>query len=114
MPRKRTQTPFKDLVAVFERLEQTSSSLAMIDILAEFLPKLTPAEIKMTAYLLRGEVGPSFVASEFGLAQNMVIRALAQAYQQTEDRIKNAFFKAGDLGLVAKDQIGRASCRERV
>jgi DNA ligase-1 len=103
MPRKSTQTSFKDLVAVFETLEQTSSSLAMIDTLAEFLPHLTPTEVKMTAYLLRGEVGPTFVAFEFGLAQNMVIRALGQAYQQTEDRIKKAFFKAGDLGLVAKD-----------
>jgi DNA ligase-1 len=102
MPRTRKQTPFKDLVAVFEKLERTSSSLTMIDTLAEFLPKLTPDEVKETAYLLQGEVGPSFAAPEFGMAQNMIVRALAQAYQLPEEKIRKAFSRSGDLGLVGE------------
>ncbi|MGE5445366.1 MAG: DNA ligase, partial [Ignavibacteriales bacterium] len=69
----------------------------------EFLPNLSPQEIKITAYLLRGEVGPSFEALEFNLAQNMVIRALTQAYQLPEQKIKIALFKFGDLGIVAEN-----------
>ncbi|MGE5446358.1 MAG: hypothetical protein ACM3SR_17485, partial [Ignavibacteriales bacterium] len=74
MQKRHKQTRFKELAAAFEKLEYTDSSNAMVNILAEFLPNLSPQEIKITAYLLRGEVGPSFEALEFNLAQNMVIR----------------------------------------
>jgi len=40
------QTKFSKLAEIFARLEKTASSLAMIDILADFFPKISPEEAK--------------------------------------------------------------------
>jgi hypothetical protein len=40
------QTAFKELAAAFEKLEQTPSSTAMVDLLARFLPKFSPQVVK--------------------------------------------------------------------
>ena len=94
-------TAFKDLAGVFEQLEQTSSSITMIEILARFLPKLSPQEARMTAYLLSGKVGPSFSAPEFGMAGKMIIRAITQAFDVPATRVATMAVKLGDLGAVA-------------
>ncbi|MGZ4988590.1 MAG: hypothetical protein ACXWBP_11125, partial [Limisphaerales bacterium] len=95
-------TPFKDLARVFERLEQTSSNTTMIEILARFLPKLSPQEARMIAYLLSGKVGPSFSAPEFGMAEKMIVRAIAQAFDVPAIRVTSLMVKLGDLGAVAE------------
>jgi hypothetical protein len=53
-------TLFRNLAALFDKLESTSSSKAMIAALARFLPTLSPEEVQMTAYLLAGRIGPTF------------------------------------------------------
>jgi DNA ligase-1 len=100
-------TAFKELAAVFEKLEQTSSSTAMIDILARFLPKVSPQEARIAAYLLSGKVGPSFSAPEFGMAEKMVARAMAEAFGVPLTRITRMAVGAGDMGLVAERLTAR-------
>jgi len=96
------QTKFSKLAEVFARLEKTASSLAMIDILADFFPKISPEEAKISAYLLRGELTPPYEGLEIGLADKMVIRAIALAQNSTNEKIESLFNKAGDLGLVVE------------
>jgi len=93
-------TKFSKLVEVFDRLEKTSSSLAMIDILADFFPKISPEEAKISAYLLRGEVSPSYQGLEIGLADKMVMRAISRVANIDIEKVKSLFKKTGDLGLV--------------
>jgi DNA ligase-1 len=100
-------TPFKDLARVFERLEQTSSNTMMIETLARFLPKLSPQEARMTAYLLSGKVGPSFSAPEFGMAEKMIVRAITQAFDVPATRVASMAAKLGDLGAVAESLNAR-------
>ncbi|MGA2393001.1 MAG: ATP-dependent DNA ligase [Candidatus Lustribacter sp.] len=93
---------FKELALVFERLGATSSSTAMIGILARFLPRLSPQEVRETAYLLSGKVGPSFSAPEFGMADKLIARAMAQAFGVPVERIDTMAVRSGDLGDVAE------------
>ncbi|MFA5098759.1 MAG: ATP-dependent DNA ligase [Candidatus Paceibacterota bacterium] len=93
---------FSKLAEIFARLESTASSLAMIDILAEFFPKISPEEAKISAYLLRGELTPPYEGLEIGLADKMVIRALALAQKSTNEKIESLFNKTGDLGSVVE------------
>jgi DNA ligase-1 len=99
---KRKGAFFRELAKTFEKLETTSSNLKIIDILATFLPKLTPEEVRMTAHLLRGEIAPSYEALEFGVAEKMAIRAIAKASDVSTDRVERLFARSGDLGLVAE------------
>lgn len=102
----RGSTPFKDLATLFAHLERTSSSTAMIDSLARFLPKLSPEDVRITAYLLSGKVGPSFSAPEFGMAEKLVTRAVAEVFDAPIARVAHMATRSGDLGLVAERLAG--------
>ncbi|KKT39556.1 MAG: putative DNA ligase [Candidatus Collierbacteria bacterium GW2011_GWF1_44_12] len=65
---------FKDFVVYLERLEKTSSRLAITDILVELLRKLEAGESRVAMYLIVGRVAPDFEPIEFGMAVKMVIR----------------------------------------
>ena len=96
------QTKFSKLAEIFARLEKTASNLAMIDILADFFPKISPEEAKISAYLLRGELTPPYEGLEIGLADRMVIRAIALGQNSTNEKIESLFNKTGDLGSVVE------------
>lgn len=97
---------FKRLAQVFETLEQTSSSTAMIDVLARFLKTLAPKEARITAYLLSGKVGPSFSAPEFGMAEKMVARAVAQSFGVSIPSVTHLSVRSGDMGIVVQRLSG--------
>lgn len=98
-----TDTKLSKLVEVFARLEKISSSLAMIDILADFFPKISPQEAKIAAYLLRGELGPSYEGLEIGLANKMVIQVISRLENIDIEKVESLFKKRGDLGLIVEE-----------
>lgn len=99
----RPAVAFRDLALVFEKLEHTSSSTTMIEILARVLPTLAPHEARIAAYLLSGNVGPSYSAPEFGIADKLAARAVAQAYDVSLARVDRMSVRAGDIGAVAEE-----------
>lgn len=98
--------PFRDLAEVFQRLERTSSSTTLVTVLADFLSKLDPDEVKAVAYLLRGEMAPPFESLEIGMAERMVARAVADAYAVPIQRVDRLLMTTGDLGTVAETLAG--------
>jgi DNA ligase-1 len=95
-----SKTKFLKLAELFARLEKISSNLAMTDLLADFFLKISPEEAKIAAYLLRGELSPSYEGLEIGLADKMVMRAISRVANIEIEEIKSLFKKTGDLGLV--------------
>lgn len=99
---------FIELAGYFQELEKTRSRNAITEIIAESL-KLTPVEeIGLVAYLLMGELGPLFNRVDFSLAEKMVMRAIARAYEVDLNLVWGEFKVLGDLGTVAtkfKSQI---------
>ena len=99
----KNKTPFKKLAEVFRELEETSSSLKMIDILAGFLKELSAEEARIAAHLLRGEVAPSYRGLELGLAEKLVMRAVSLSTEVSSHKIETVYNKKGDLGLVVEE-----------
>jgi len=99
-------TPFRELAEVFQKLEQTSSNTALTTILATLLSRLSPDEARAVAYLLRGEVAAPFESLEIGMAERMALRAVADAYGTSEQRLEKLLAKAGDLGTAAQGLAG--------
>jgi len=97
---------FSELAEVFQKLEHTSSSSALVAILAAFLSRLNPDEAKAVAYLLRGEVAAPFESLELGMAERMVARAMKIAYAASEQRAAKLLAVAGDLGTAAERLAG--------
>jgi len=74
----------------------------MVEILADLFTKAKDGEIDKICYLIQGRVAPLFQAIEFGIADKMMIRAIAQAYGVTGGKVLAAFGRLGDLGVTAE------------
>lgn len=61
----------------------------------------------MAAYLLSGKVGPSFAAPEFGMAEAMIARAVAQAFDVPPERVRRMAVRSGDMGAVSEELDSR-------
>lgn len=94
---------FKDLALYFEKLEETSSRLTLIEILSELFGKVEKEEIGMVTYLLQGRVAPFFSPTEIGMADKNVAAALGLAYDEEKEHVLKLNSKLGDMGLVAQE-----------
>ena len=97
---------FVELVQYLEKLEGTSSRLAITDILVELLKKLGQEEVEKAVYLMLGELAPKFRKKEFNMAEKMVIRAIARVAGKGEAEITSAYKVSGDLGQVVQKVTG--------
>lgn len=92
---------FATLAQYFERLEKTSSRLALIDILSELFKSVESAEeIEKICYLVQGRIAPFFEALEIGMAERTVAQAIATAYGVDKEDVLTQFDHLGDMGLA--------------
>ncbi len=94
---------FSTLATYFERLEQTSSRLSMIDILADLFRNTKSEEIDKVMYLLQGRVAPFFEPIEIGIADKTAASALAGEFNIDRDLVLKEYANKGDLGIVAQE-----------
>jgi DNA ligase 1 len=94
---------FKKLSEYFSKLESTSSRNSMVEILAELFKETPAKEIDKVVYLTQGRVAPLYEPIEFGMAEKMVIKAMALAYETPLEKVTVDFKKTGDLGEVAQN-----------
>lgn len=92
---------FSDLAIYFEKLEATSSRLALIDILADLFKNTANEEIDKVTYLLQGRIAPFFAVREIGMADKMVAQSIGEAFGLTKAEVLTHYNQKGDLGLVA-------------
>ncbi|OGE18294.1 DNA ligase [Candidatus Daviesbacteria bacterium RIFCSPHIGHO2_12_FULL_37_11] len=97
---------FSKLSQYFEKLESTSSRLALIDILAELFGEVSKDEVGMVSYLLQGRVAPFYKPIEMGMSEKLVAQAMARAYGVEREEILKDYGKVGDLGKVAENLSG--------
>jgi DNA ligase-1 len=94
---------FVSLAHTFEKLEKTSSRLALIAILAELFRSIErPDEVEKVCYLVQGRVAPFFEALETGMAEKTVARSVAIAYHIPLEHVVTLYATLGDMGLVAE------------
>jgi len=77
----------------------------MTKILAELFRKAGSDEIGEICYLLQGRVAPLYEAIEFGIADKLMIRAIAKASATDDKEVLRVYKKLGDLGNTAQEII---------
>ncbi len=96
---------FKPLVETFEQMEQTSSRISLTELLVTLLKK-TPADvIDKVTYLIQGKIYPDYEGIEMGIAEKMVIRAIAGSSGKDILEIERIYQKAGDLGDATREAM---------
>jgi DNA ligase-1 len=94
---------FRELATYLDRLEKTPSRLEITRILTELFKKSDAGEIDKVVYLSLGILAPNYEGVLLNLAEKMMIRTLAKAYQKNTDEVLGLFKKIGDIGNVAQE-----------
>ena len=89
----------------FEQMEQTSSRLALTEYLVALLKKTPPAIIDKVTYLIQGKLYPDYEGIELGVAEKMVVRAIASSSGKDQPQIERIYQKTGDLGDAAGEAM---------
>lgn len=93
---------FKNLATYFLKIEETSSRLAMTELLADLFKKIGADEIDKVLYLLQGRVAPLFIKVDFQLGEKMLIKGLVQALHVERELFVTTYNKIGDLGKTVE------------
>jgi DNA ligase-1 len=96
---------FRELADTYERLEAISSRLEMTWILAEAFRRFEPQDIRMAVYLTQGQLYPDFHPLKLGMADKLVLKAIAFASGAGEREVQELMLREGDPGLVAQRVI---------
>ncbi len=104
---------FSKLAEYFEKLEQTSSRLSLIEILSELFKKLDANEVPLVAYLLQGRICPFYEAVEIGMAEKSVAGAMARAYGVDRQEALKELDRQGDIGKAAQVLAEKAEVKNK-
>lgn len=94
---------FEKFSEFLQKLEKTTSRLKITEILAQLLKEAGLEEIDKICYLSLGQLAPLYAGIEFNLAEKMMIKALAQSFNLSEEQTKKFYKNLGDLGDVAAE-----------
>ncbi len=104
---------FSELAGYLQKLEKTSSRNEITQILADLFKKSTAGEIDKTVYLVLGELAPNYEGVVLNIAERMMLRIIAQAYDEDINKIKLLYKKEGDLIKVITFYPGRRNQYEK-
>ncbi|MFL6511773.1 MAG: ATP-dependent DNA ligase [Nitrososphaera sp.] len=96
---------FISLVDTFEQMEQTSSRIALTGHLVTLLKKTPASIIDKVTYLIQGKLYPDYEGIEMGVAEKMVIRAIASSSGKDVSEIVQVYQKTGDLGEATREAM---------
>ncbi len=96
---------FKELAAVFEKIEAKTSRLAITDDLAALFKECSPREAKHVAYLIQGILAPQHEGIQIGMADKMTVRSISLVSGKSAGEIESLYRKTGDLGIVARELL---------
>jgi DNA ligase 1 len=93
---------FSEFAAHLDQLEATSSRNELVRILSEVYRACSEDELEPITYLLQGRLAPFFEPVEIGLAERLLITAIATAYGVPKEEVSKLYREVGDLGVTAE------------
>jgi len=93
---------FREAADYFSKIENVSSRLDMMAILAELLNKADAQDISKSVYLLQGRIAAPYQQLEIGFGEKLVMEAIGNTYGYSRSEIDAKYKEKGDLGLVAE------------
>ena len=102
---------FSELARYYQKLEDVSSRLKMIDIMADIFKNADKDEIKSIIYMTEGVLAPAFEGLDFGVAEKLLEEAIAVATGMDKGEVEKAYKKYGDMGIAAQELISQSKLR---
>lgn len=98
---------YEEIVRIYDKIARTTKRLEMTDHLVELFSRVDPEEIGRVVYLTQGKVYPDFIPYELGIAEKMVIKAIASTSGLGDSEIERLWKEKGDMGHVAEEAVER-------
>lgn len=99
---------FLVLAQYFQKLEEISSRLQMMNILAKLFEEIKdPNDARMVAHLILGEIHPPYVGLELGMSERLIIRSISLASGYDVSVIDRRLGEVGDIGKIAEEFISK-------
>lgn len=98
---------YSRLVETYEFLEATSARLKKVEGIASLLEETPPQLLERVTLLIQGTLFPAWDARELGIANQLMVKAIAQVAGYPESEVVKRFSKEGDLGLVIESLVKR-------
>ena len=95
------ETSFQHLIELFLKLEKTTSHKKIIDQIASYFEKINVSDVKNSAYLVLGDIGPKFEDNDLGIGDKTALISIAQAFRRNKQEVEKIFEQQGDLGDTA-------------
>ncbi|XP_060241533.1 DNA ligase 1 isoform X3 [Meriones unguiculatus] len=100
------KVPFLAVARTFEKIEEVSARLKMIETLSNLLRSvvaLSPPDLLPVLYLSLNCLGPPQQGLELGIGDGVLLKAVAQATGRHLESIRAEVAEKGDVGLVAEN-----------
>lgn len=101
---------FTDFSLTLQKLEKTSSRLEITAILSELFEKTTKDEIQEVVYLSLGILAPNYESILLNLAEKMILKSIAVAYNVPDTEVLKLYKTNGDVGETAKSFSKSSKC----
>src|SRR3989338_2224854 len=98
---------YKDLVAVYEKLESTTKRLEKTYYVAKLLRDSNDKDLPVLILLLQGVIFPAWEEKKIGVASRLVLKAINVATGIEAKKIEQEWKQTGDLGKVAENLVAR-------
>ena len=95
------------LADAYEKLESIAAKLEKTHIISKLLTEAPKDMLPKIVLLIDGRVFPMWSEEELGVANQLMIRAIAKSYGIRSDEIVKNFKKTGDLGRTAEELAGK-------
>ncbi len=93
---------FSRLTEVYTRLDGMSGRLEMTDAVAEFISEVPDGILSTVLLFMRGTPFPPWSSMELGIADKLMVKALASVSGVTESEVNDLIRETGDIGSVAE------------
>ena len=95
--------PFSMLSEAFQKMEVTSSRIALTEILIELFKRTPPQLMDDVVYLIQGKLYPDFVGLELGVGEKLLLKAISLATGVSPGEVEKLYKRLGDVGKAAED-----------
>ena len=94
---------YEELANIYSELGKTTKRLEKVDIISEFLKKVSKDELSKVIYLLQGKIYADWENFKLGISQRLILKVINQATGIPANKIEDLWKKKGDLGKVAEE-----------
>ncbi len=98
---------YSELASVYGALEATSKRLEKTAILAKLLKSAREEDLEQLMYLIQGRVFAPWDERKIGMSSKLMLKAIALATGNPQEKVVSLWRKIGDLGIVSEQLISK-------